>query len=220
MNKRFSKFTGSFDEVQRDDLFFKNNAVLIQGIGLSPVIMAATTLKSACVLAVATLIMVMLTRVVCGGMHKTNTYYRMRPAVYAIASAAAYIPALMAVSRLFGPDIKYAGIYLPLLVVDGMVLARAESLTYERFGERLASGLMLSGGFAVVIVAVGALRELLGNGSIWGYNLFSARPLPIMGTVVGGFIVVALLAAALQAIINAYKRNLTRRTKYNAQQPY
>ena len=62
-----------------------------------------------------------------------------------------------------------------------------------------------------MIIAVGALRELLSKGTLWGKTILKVQLLPIMGTAIGGFITVALLAAALQAMINNYKKNVSGR---------
>ncbi|MEG2233870.1 MAG: Rnf-Nqr domain containing protein [Oscillospiraceae bacterium] len=203
--KKTSSLALPLDAAMRRDLIFFNNPVLMQGLALTPAIAASTTLKNAVVLSLAVLILITPVRVI-GDLLYHSVPSRLRMMTYAIIAAALYIPAALVISMIFGPDAHRPGMFLPLLVVDGVMLSRAEIPSREGVGYAVRNGLMTSVGVSLVLIIVGALRELLGDGKLWENQIFANAPLKIAATVAGGFIIVALLSAAVQAIANRYKR--------------
>ena len=90
------------------------------------------------------------------------------------------------------------GIYLPLLVLTGIALDGAETLPpQDAVPDALGKGL----GFTLALTLVGALRELLGSGTIFGTQVFSAdvSPVGIFAQPPGAFLTLALLIAILNA---------------------
>ncbi len=203
--KKESSISLPLDEAMRHDLIFLNNPVLIQGLALTPVIAAANTLKNAAVLAVLALIIIVPVRVF-GDMLIKVSSTRLRLIEYALISAIIYVPAIILVNMLFGSAALGAGMYLPLFVVDGIVLSRAEIQSKEGVARAAYNGLMTTLGYSAVLLFVGALRELLSLGTLWGEKLLERAPLPIESSIAGGMITVALLSAALQWAASAYKR--------------
>ena len=89
---------------------------------------------------------------------------------------------------------KEIGLYIQIIVAFASILARAEMFASKNrpmaaFFDGLGSGL----GFLVALVIISFFRELLGKGSLWGYQLINAKPLLIMIMPAGGFIAVGLL---------------------------
>lgn len=100
----------------------------------------------------------------------------------------AYIPSLN----------KSLGMYIPLIVVNCIILGRAESYAYSHppiasFFDGLGMGL----GFAFALTCIGAVRELLGAGSLFNYTLLPEgfTPISIFGLAPGAFFVLAGLTA-------------------------
>ena len=85
------------------------------------------------------------------------------------------------------------GIYMPLLAVTTIPVAYSAKFS-EKHTVRIAlmDGLCLSAGFGAVAIILGALRELLGSGSLWGFklfeNAFSAFNMPFWGFILLGFL--------------------------------
>lgn len=196
----------SLDEAMRRNLIIFNNPVLVQGLALTPVVAATTTLKTAVILSLVAFVLIVPTRFI-GELTVGYIPRNLRPMTYAIIAALCYIPALMLAVFLFGTDVAaYGGNFVPMLVVDGIVLSRAEIPVREGAGTALRNGFMTSAGLTVVLLLTGAIRELLSTGKLWGIAVLQAGPLAIAGTVAGGFILISLLAAALQWAEAAYKR--------------
>ncbi|MGH4124176.1 MAG: electron transport complex subunit RsxE [Clostridium sp.] len=95
---------------------------------------------------------------------------------------------------------KELGIFIPLIVVNCVILGRAES--YASKNKALPSifdAIGMGLGFTVALAVLGAIRELLGAGSIYGYKVFgnSFEPAIIMVLAPGAFITLGILMALL-----------------------
>lgn len=75
----------------------------------------------------------------------------------------------------FLPDIyESLGLYLPLIVVNCIILARAESFASKnKVLASAADGLFMGIGFTLALTLMGAVREILGQGAIFGYKLWN-----------------------------------------------
>lgn len=107
------------------------------------------------------------------------------------------------------------GMYIPLIVVNCIILGRAESYAYSHGPvASLFDGLGMGLGFAFALTCIGAVRELLGAGSLFGYDLMpeSFTPISIFGLAPGAFFVLA----GLTALQNVF-RNRGRRGKSGVQ---
>ena len=105
------------------------------------------------------------------------------------------------------------GIYIPLIVVNCIVLARAEAYASKKTVlSSFFDGLGMGMGFAVALFLMGAVREILGNGTIFGMGL------PLFGTVIepmmffilppGGFFVYGILICLTQIFMKRLNRYL------------
>lgn len=102
----------------------------------------------------------------------------------------AYVPALH----------KVLGIFIPLIVVNCIILQRAEAFASQHGPlEALADGLGMGLGFAGALTILGSIREVLGAGTLFGRTLFGAgfQPMAIMILAPGAFLTLGLLIAAL-----------------------
>ncbi len=100
----------------------------------------------------------------------------------------AYLPALN----------KSLGVYIPLIVVNCIILGRAESYAYSHSPiASLFDGLGMGLGFSVALTCIGAVRELLGAGKLFGMDILpeSFTPISIFGLAPGAFFVLAGLTA-------------------------
>lgn len=114
----------------------------------------------------------------------------------------AYLPALN----------KSLGIYIPLIVVNCIVLARAEAFSCKKsviFS--MLDGLSMGSGYMIALVIMGSAREILGNGTIFDLQL------PLFGTVIepmmffllppGGFFVYGICICITQIIIKRLEKS-------------
>lgn len=121
-----------------------------------------------------------------------------------ITIIAGFVSVVQMLVKAFLPDIdKALGIYLPLIVVNCIILARAEMFASKN--PPLASVLDGAGmgiGFTAVLTLMGAVRELLGAGSLFSFPVTSRfiSPMIIFLLPPGGFFVFGMLVAASNAI--------------------
>ena len=130
----------------------------------------------------------------------------------------AYLPALNA----------SLGLYIPLIVVNCIILGRAESFAYKNgIGASALDGIFQGLGYTMVLVIMCVVREFLGNGTIMGglleigaegqlvFGLGTAagirilpEGIPALGMIlpVGGFLTLACVIAAMQYILNKPKK--------------
>ena len=90
------------------------------------------------------------------------------------------------------------GVYIPLIVVNCIILGRAESYAYHNpVIPSLFDGLGMGLGFTIALTCIGALRELLGAGKLFDYAVLpeSFEPIRIFGQAPGAFFVLAMLVA-------------------------
>ncbi|HGM3505732.1 TPA: RnfABCDGE type electron transport complex subunit E [Clostridioides difficile] len=105
----------------------------------------------------------------------------------------AYVPALD----------KALGIYIPLIVVNCLILARAESFAFKTGAmPSIVDGVGQGLGFTVALTVIGAVRELLGNGSLFGMTLFGASFQPVLIFILppGAFLTLGFLFAGFNKL--------------------
>lgn len=96
---------------------------------------------------------------------------------------------------------KSLGLFIPLIVVNCVILARAESFASRNKPlPSLLDGLAMGLGFTVALVIISAIRELLGSGTLLGYKIMPASfsPAVLVVSPVGGFLVLGGLIALVQ----------------------
>jgi amino acid transporter len=112
-------------------------------------------------------------------------------------SIATIVTVVQLVLEAYFPDLfKALSIYLALIVVFAIILARAEVFAAKNtVVPSFFDGFGMGTGFAGAMVLIGVIRELFGNGTIFGFDVFGAGydPILIMVLPPGGFILIGLL---------------------------
>lgn len=101
------------------------------------------------------------------------------------------------------------GVYLPLIVVNCIILGRAESFaSHNPVGESALDGLFMGIGFTLALTLMGIVREFLGNASFFGIQLWDKNVFSIafFSTSAGAFLTYGLFIAGFTAIYNAVER--------------
>lgn len=117
-----------------------------------------------------------------------------------ITIIAGFVTIIQMFVQAYAPSLDASlGIYLPLIVVNCIILGRAESFASKN--GPLASvldGLGMGIGFTITLVVMGGIRELIGNGTIFGLTINSGSVIPPMLILIlppGGFFVFGVLVA-------------------------
>lgn len=125
---------------------------------------------------------------------------------YMVISAMMLMPSYLVVRNISNTVIENVGIYLPLLAVTTIPVAYSSKFS-ERHGVKVAfiDAIGLSLGFSFIALLLGGIRELFGNGTLWGDRVF-AFYFPSLLLPFWGFIIMGLLAAALSGIKSLFGR--------------
>ena len=103
------------------------------------------------------------------------------------------------------------GVFLPLIVVNCIILGRAESFASKNpVLDSACDGLFTGLGFTLAITLMGLIREVLGAGSILGYKLWDFS-IDFFGNTAGAFLVYGLMIAGFNALYERFENNRKRK---------
>lgn len=194
-------------KVKRDRILL-NNPVVMQGLGLAPLVVAAINVKTATMLAVAVALLLTPTRVIAAFLSRFS-YFRFRGLTYTVTSAVVYAGVLWVMEHLFtSADITLLGLYLPLLVADPIILKRYERPQRERIRTAFRKGVITTAGYVLAMYVTAILREFLGTGVLFGFTLTKTPLFPMAQLPSGGFILLALMIALWRGGVNIVKRQM------------
>lgn len=187
------------------------NPVLIQLLGMCPVLAVTTSVQNAIGLGMAGIAVMVCSNVL------ISMLRRFIPKQVRIAAFIVIISGFVTMIELLIKAYFYdlygsLGIFVPLLTVNCIILARAESFASKNpVLPSAVDGLAAGAGFTFALVIIATVREILGSGSFLGFSLFGAgfEPAVIFILPTGAFLSLGFIAAAVQKIKNATedKRN-------------
>ena len=176
---------------------WKENPIFVQMLGLCPTLAVTTSainglgmgLSTTAVLVAANILIAALRKIIPDGV-------RLPAEIVVVASFVTIVDMLM---EGFVPSLYASlGLYIPLIVVNCIILGRAEAYAMKN-GPVLSAfdGIGMGLGFTIALVLIGAFREVLGAGSIFGVNVMPASftPISIFILAPGAFFVLAALTA-------------------------
>ena len=183
-----------------------SNALLSSGSIIAPAVVVATSFQNALALCIVFSIVTFLTILVCSFVPR-RIVYTVRIIVYTFVASLVYIPVAIMMENIMPAQFSALGIYAPLLITNSFITMKTESKFY-----RLKRGFMaeLLGfyviGYDLALLFFGFMRELLTNGGLFGVQ-FLPLSIPSAGTVYGGFILLALTAAAFRWVLSLTVKN-------------
>ena len=162
------------------DRVFLNNPVVMQGMGLAPLVVLATTGKNALMLAVSVALLLTPSRMLACLLSRAFPLRDEQPAkeelekkllprglIYSGSAAVVYPAVYPILNALFGVDLLALGIYLPMLVVEPLLTYRFGRVQ-ESMHKAVSKGLRITVGYALILFIVGCLREWLALGQcVW-----------------------------------------------------
>jgi electron transport complex protein RnfE len=127
---------------------------------------------------------------------------KVRIASYIVVIATLVVLVEMFMKAYFFPLSQKLGIYIPLIVVNCIILGRAEAFA-SRYpvGLAMADGLSIGLGFTISLTLVGSLREILGSGTWFGMSVFGPNyePFAFMVQAPGAFVCLGILLGLMNA---------------------
>ena len=181
------------------DGLFRQNIVLMSGLVTAPIIVAATSGERAVVLVLSFFLMSYTSILICRIIPR-KIVYTVRTLLYATVAAAMFIPTVMLLEKWFPETTRSVMLYIEILTVNSLLLAKTESRFYLKpFGAMAADALIYVLGYAIVAFIIGIIRELLAYGTLFKIHCFEPL-MPAAKSPFFGFFLVGLLAAACRAI--------------------
>ncbi|MFA6850967.1 MAG: electron transport complex subunit E [Selenomonadaceae bacterium] len=177
------------------------NPIFILALSLCPALAVTTTVLNGLTMGL-TVLFVITTNNVVVSITRRWINQKVRVPVY-ITSIATIVTVAQLVMQAYFPELyKALGIYLALVVVFAIILARAEVFASKNGVIRsFCDGFGMGCGFTLAMLAISVIRELLGNGTILGYSVFGAsyNPALIMILPPGAFILIGYMIAGIKS---------------------
>lgn len=186
--------------------FITENPVWIQLLGLCPALATTTSLRNAAVMGVSAMVVLICSNVMIS-LLRMFIPKKIRVVSYVVIIAGFVSAVDMVLEAFFNPVHKALGVFIPLIVVNCMILERAENFaSRNKLLPSLLDGIFMGLGFTFALSLLGAIREIMGNGTIWGYAVFQGDvPLSIIALPAGGFLTLGFVAALIQGIVRRSK---------------
>lgn len=179
------------------------NPILFEAVGLCPVVAIAHSLKLAIFLAVVTAVELIVCEVLASKFLKNIRRY-WRVALYTLFGVGIIFPTMYVVSNLFPSFSANFGIYLPLMAVNSLIALRCERVAVKNdVKTSFIDAFSASVGYGAVAIITGFVRELFGNGTIFGYDIHTPIRLPAFLMPFGGLLLMGFFAAGLKAFVKA-----------------
>lgn len=212
--KRAKYLNDNMDRFSRRDRVFLNNPVIMQGLGLAPLVVVATTGRNALMLCVAVALMLVPTRVL-GALLSRVGAHNFRALAYCVSAAVVYIGVYFAMAALFPTERLQLGIYLPMLVMEPLIVKRWARPQNERISVAFKRGVRITVGYVLVVLFMGCLREFLSLGTIFGWDVpgIDWVALPMAALPAGGFILLGTVCAIWRSAVNRYKKYINMEAK-------
>ncbi len=185
-----------------------NNPVLVQLLGLCSTMAITTSIMNGLGMGVSVLIILTASNVVISAIRKIVPN-KIRIAMY-IVVIAGFVTCVDLLLQAFLPDIAASlGVFIPLIVVNCIILGRAEGFaSKEGIAASAMDGVFQGLGYTLVLLAMCIIRELLGAGTLAGIQIMPAgyQTIGVLTLPVGGFLVLGVLIAAMQWAPNRPKK--------------
>lgn len=191
-NNRLSTFTNGF---------VKNNPTFRLVLGTCPTLAVTTSALNGLYMGLATAFVLMCSNILISSLRKIIPD-KVRIPCY-IVIIATFSTVVEMVMRAFLPELnKSLGIYIPLIVVNCIILGRAEAYaSSHNVIDSALDGIGIGLGFSMSLTIMGLVREFIGAGSVFGYAIpaLSDVAMTVFILPAGGFLAFAFLMAAFNA---------------------
>jgi Na+-translocating ferredoxin:NAD+ oxidoreductase subunit E len=185
---------------------WKENPTFVLVLGTCPTLAVTTAAMNGIGMGLATTFVLVCSNVIIAAL-KNLIPDKVRIAAF-IVVIATFVTIVDLVMKAYTPDLyKTLGIFIPLIVVNCIILGRAEAFAQKNsIVPALLDGLGMGIGFTLAITFMGSIREILGNGSVFDIRLVSqeARTILIFILPPGAFITYGYLIALMNSIKRKY----------------
>jgi electron transport complex protein RnfE len=204
---------GFLSESPSTDEFIKgvwrDNPVFAQVLGMCPVLAVSNTAENALAMGLATAFVLLMSNILVSSL-RNFIPKQVRIASY-ILIIATFVTITDYTIQAISVDLhKSLGAFISLIVVNCLLLSRAEAFASKNgIGKSILDALGMGLGFVFALFCLGAVRELLGNGTLFGISVFpeNFQAWIVMILPAGGFFTLALWLVIFNLIKSKDKRN-------------
>lgn len=190
-----------------DGIVFKN-PVLVQLLGLCSMLAITTSVSNAIGMGISVTAVLIFSNLLISLLRKFIPN-EVRIASYVVIIAS-FVTIVEMVVHAYVPTLyKSLGVFLPLIVVNCIILARAESFASKNKPlDSVLDGLTMGIGYTLALLVISVVRELLGNGTIAGINILGSDYDPMLIAILpaGGFIILGFLIAGMNKLLSLRKK--------------
>ena len=182
------------------DGIVKNNPTFVLVLGMCPTLGTTTSAINGLGMGLATTIVLILSNITISAIAKIiPDKVRIPSYIVVIASFVTIVQLLL---QAYVPVLYEAlGIFLPLIVVNCIILGRAEAFANKNtVGDSALDGIGIGLGFTIALTCVGLVREILGSGSVFGWKFLAGDGMLAFVLAPGAFIVLAYLMVIFRKI--------------------
>jgi len=173
---------------------WRENPGLVQLLGLCPLLAVTSTFVNGLGLGIATLAVMMASNALVSATRRW-IQPEIRVPIYVLIIAS-LVTCIELIFKAWFPDLDRAlGIFIPLIVTNCAIVARAEVFASRNpVGSSILDGLVMGCGFALLLMSIGAFRELIGMGSLFSRMdmLFGGEPVRGLVLVENGWLLLVL----------------------------
>ena len=180
--------------------FFKENPTFVLLLGLCPTLATTTSAINGMSMGLATLFVLVLSNIVISAIAPVVPD-KVHIPVY-IVVIATFVTILQFAMQAYTPDMyKTLGLFIPLIVVNCIVLGRAEAFASKNgIVDSALDGLGIGFGFTMSLTVLGLVREILGSGSAFGWKFISGDGILVFVMAPGAFIALGYLMVLFNKI--------------------
>ena len=171
----------------------KNNPTFVLMLGMCPTLATTTSAVNGAGMGAATMAVLILSNIVIS-LVKNIIPSKVRIPSY-IVIIAAFVTIVELLMKAYLPELsKSLGVFIPLIVVNCIILGRAEGFAAKNgVLDSALDGIGTGLGFTLALTLIGAVREILGSGSIFGQKFITGDGMLIFVLAPGAFIVLGYL---------------------------
>ncbi len=187
---------------------FKENPTFVLFLGMCPTLAVTTSAFNAVGMGVSTMVVLIFSNIFISLLRKFIPD-KVRIAAYVVVIAS-FVTIIEMVLKAYAQAVSESlGIYIPLIVVNCIILGRAEAFASKNGAIKSAvDGFGMGVGFTCALFIIGSIREILGAGTFFGFSLFGEafQPVSIMILPPGAFLTLGLVVMTINLISNRKKK--------------
>ncbi|MFP4013423.1 MAG: electron transport complex subunit RsxE [Chitinispirillaceae bacterium] len=185
------------------------NPILVLALGLCPALAVSTSVRNGLGMGLAATFVLICSNLIISIIKKWIPEKVRIPCF--IVVIATFVSILQLILKAYIPVLdRQLGIFIPLIVVNCVILGRAEAFASKNNpAKSIVDGLVMGAGFTVALVILSTIRELLGSNKIWGLLVIPKfQPMTAFVLAPGGFFAIALV----MGIVNVVRSRKVART--------